>query len=201
MIRPSYVPERPVRELRMLTRQRREKIRDVAREKNRLQKILEQGHVKLRGVMSDLFGASGQAILQAMILDQQTDPVKLAGMAKGGLQKKKEEIIAALQGHRLPPTQRLLLKQGMEHLALLAPQIEGLYHQIEEKIRLEGWKVPYRNLQSIPGLKETEASEFLAEVGPQATAFPQCGASERGVGSVPEMTRERQATQRTHDEG
>ena len=172
MIRPSYVPERPVRELRMLTRQRREKIRDVAREKNRLQKILEQGNVKLRGVMSDLFGASGQAILQAMILDQQTDPVKLAELAKGRLQKKKEEIVAALQGHRLPAAHRLLLKQGMEHLALLVQQIEELDHQIEEKIRGEGWKVPYTNLQSIPGLKETAASEILAEVGPQATAFP-----------------------------
>jgi transposase len=172
MIRPSYVPERPVRELRMLTRQRREKIRDVAQEKNRLQKILEQGNVKLRGVMSDLFGASGQAILQAMILDKETDPVKLAHLAKGSLQKKREVMIAALQGHRLPPSHRLLLKQGMEHLALLVQQIEELDRQVEEKIQTEGWKAPYTNLQSIPGVKETGASEILAEVGPQATAFP-----------------------------
>jgi transposase len=172
MIRPSYVPERPVRELRMLTRQRREKIRDVAQEKNRLQKILEQGNVKLRGVMSDLFGASGQAILKAIILDKETDPVKLADLAKGSLQKKRAEMIAALQGHRLPPPHRLLLKQGMEHLALLVQQIEELDRQVEEKIQTEGWKVPYTNLQSIPGVKETGASEILAEVGPQATAFP-----------------------------
>jgi transposase len=172
MIRPSYVPERPVRELRMLTRQRREKIRNVAQEKNRLQKILEQGNVKLRGVMTDLFGASGAAILEAMILEKQTDPAKLADLAKGSLQKKREEIMAALQGHRLPQAHRLLLKQGMEHLALLVQQIEELDSQIEEKIRVEGWKVPYTNLQSIPGVKETGASEILAEVGPQATAFP-----------------------------
>lgn len=57
MIRPSYLPERAIRELRMLTRQRREKIRDAAQEKNRLQKVLEQGNVKLRGVVSDLFGS------------------------------------------------------------------------------------------------------------------------------------------------
>src|SRR5215475_1197793 len=81
---------------------------------------------------------SGQAILQAMILDQQTDPVKLAGLAKGRLPKKKEEIITALQGRRLPPTHRWLLKQGMEHLALWVQQIEELDHQIEQKIQVEG---------------------------------------------------------------
>jgi len=66
MIRASYLPERATRELRMLTRQRREKIRAVAQEKNRLQKVLEQGNVKLRGVVSDLFGVSGAAMLEVM---------------------------------------------------------------------------------------------------------------------------------------
>jgi len=175
MIRASYVPERPVRELRMLTRQRREKIRDVAREKNRVQKTLEQGNVKLRGVMSDLFGASGEAMLRAMIQGKETDPEKLADLAKGSLQKKREQIMAALQGHRLPETYRLLVRQGMEHLALLVQQIEELDRQVEEKIQAEGWKTPYQNLQSIPGLKETAASEVLAEVGPKVTAFPSAG--------------------------
>ena len=172
MIRASYVPERAVRELRMLTRQRREKIRNVAQEKNRLQKVLEQGNVKLRGVMSDLFGASGEAMLRAMIQDHETDPGKLADLAKGKLRKKREQIIAALQGHRLPETYRLLLRQGLEHLALLVQQIEELDRQVEEKIRAEGWNLPYQNLQSIPGLRETAASEILAGVGPKPTAFP-----------------------------
>jgi len=117
MIRASYVPERPVRELRMLTRQRREKIRNVALEKNRLQKVLEQGNVKLRGVMSDLFGVSGEAMLRAMIQGNETDPGKRADLAQGSFQNKREQIIAALEGHRLPETYRLLLRQGMEHLA------------------------------------------------------------------------------------
>lgn len=172
MIRPSYVPERAVRELRLLTRQRREKIGNVAQEKNRLQKILEQGNVKLRGVLSDLFGVSGEAMLRAMIQEKETDPQELAQLAKGKLQKKREQIIAALQGHRLPETYRLLLRQGMEHIALLVQQIEELDRQIEEKIRSEGWKQAYENLQTIPGLAETAASEILAEVGPTAKAFP-----------------------------
>jgi transposase len=172
MIGPSYVPERAIRELRMLTRQRREKIRTVAQEKNRLQKVLEQGNVKLRGVMSDLFGASGEAMLRAMIQGNETDPVKLADLAQGSLKKKKEQIISALEGHRLPEIYRMLLRQGMEHLAMLVQQIEELDRQVEDKIRAEGWNGAYKNLQSIPGFKETAASEILAEVGPDTAAFP-----------------------------
>jgi transposase len=175
MIRASYVPERPVRELRMLTRQRREKIRDAAQEKNRLQKVLEQGNVKLRGVMSDLFGVTGEAILRAMLVDHETDPEKLADLAKGSLRNKREQIAAALKGHRLPETHRLLLRQGMEHLALLVKQIEELDEQVEAKIRAEGWQTPYQNLQSIPGVKQTAAGEIVAEAGPQAKAFPSAG--------------------------
>lgn len=172
MIRPSYVPERAVRELRMLTRLRREKIRNAAQEKNRLQKVLEQGNVKLRGVMTDLFGATGEAILRAMILEKETEPAKLADLAQGRLKEKKEQIVAALAGSQLPETHRFLLRQGMEHLAVLVQQIEELDRQVEKKIQAEGWAKPYRNLQTIPGVKETAASEIVAEVGPQATAFP-----------------------------
>jgi transposase len=172
LIHPSYLPDRALRELRLLTRQRREKIRNVAQEKNRLQKVLEQGNVKLRGVMSDLFGATGEAMLRAMILDHETDPAKLAALAKGSLREKKAELIAALEGHRLPEAHRLLLRQGMEHLALLVQQIEELDRQVEQKIRAEGWDADYRHLQTIPGVRETGASEALAEVGPKAAAFP-----------------------------
>ena len=172
MIRASYLPERATRELRMLTRQRREKIRAVAQEKNRLQKVLEQGNVKLRGVVSDLFGVSGAAMLEVMVLNHETDPAKLAALAKGRLQKKKEQIVAALQGCRLPETHRFLLQQGMEHLAVLVQQIEELDQKVEDKIRAEGWQTPYPHLQTIPGIKETAASEILAEVGPNTAAFP-----------------------------
>jgi len=175
MIRPSYVPERPTRELRMLTRQRREKIRDVAQQKNRVQKVLEQSNIKLRGVLSDLFGASGEAILLALIEATGSDPKQLAELAQGSLRKKKEQIIAALEGQRMRETHRLLVRQAMEHMALLVEQIEELDRQIESKIRAEGWQTPYRNLQSIPGVRETAAAEILAEVGPKPKAFPSAG--------------------------
>ena len=128
--------------------------------------------------MSDLFGASGQAILQAMILDQQTDPGKLAELAKGSLQKKKEEIIAALKGHRLPSAHRLLRKQGMEHLALLVQQIEELDDQIEEKIRVEGWRVPHYESAEYSGPEGNGGFRDSSRSRSPGDRFPQCGASE-----------------------
>ena len=172
MIRPSYLPCRAVRELRMLTRQRREKIRDVAQEKNRVQKVLEQGNVKLRSVLTDLFGASGEAMLEAMILKKESDPAKIADLAKGKLRKKKEEIQAALEGHRLPETHSFLVQQGLEHIAVLVEQIEALDREVERKIEAEGYQKAYRNLQTIPGVREVAAAEALAEVGPDTRAFP-----------------------------
>jgi transposase len=78
MIRASYLPARPVRELRMLTRRRRELVRAAAQEKNRVQKLLEQSSIKLRGVLSDVFGASGAAMLEALIIHGESDPQRIA---------------------------------------------------------------------------------------------------------------------------
>jgi len=172
MIRASYLPLRSVRELRMLTRQRRERIRDLAREKNRVQKVLEQGNVKLGSVMTDLFGASGEAMLQAMILEKQTDPAAIAALARGRLCKKQAAIRSALEGHRLAEGHRLVVQQGLEHMALLVQQIEQLDREVESKIQTEGFQQAYQNLQTIPGIKETAAAEALAEVGPDTQAFP-----------------------------
>ena len=185
MIRPSYLPRRAVRELRMLTRQRREKIRNLAQEKNRVQKVLEQGNVKLRGVMSDVFGASGEAMLEAMILRKETDPAKIAELARGSLCKKKAEIRAALEGHRLPETHRFLLHQGLEQMAVLVEQIEALDRQVEAKIQAEGFQRSYQYLQTIPGIKETAAAEALAEVGPDTQSFPSPGHLSSWAGECP----------------
>lgn len=185
MVRASYLPMRSVRQLRMLTRQRREKIRNLAQEKNRVQKTLEQGNVKLRSVLTDVFGASGEAMLQAMILNKETDPVKIAALAKGKLRKKKEQIRAALEGHRLPETHRFLVQEGLEHMAVLVEQIQVLDCKVEEKIQTEGFQQAYQNLQTIPGVKETAAAEALAEVGPDVKAFPSAANLSSWAGECP----------------
>jgi transposase len=173
MIRASYLPARPVRELRMLTRRRRELIRDAAREKNRVQKLLEQSSIKLRSVLSDVFGASGAGMLEALVLEGETDPMRIASRAKGSLIKKKEQIAAALEGHRLAETPRFLIRQTMQHLATMLHQIDELDDQIQKHLEANpGFAQSAQLLESIPGMDRVSAAETVAEVGPDVAAFP-----------------------------
>jgi transposase len=172
MIRASYLPPRPVRELRMLTRRRREVVRDAAREKNRVQKCLEQSNIKLRSVLSDVFGVSGAAMREAIIVEGKTDPAQIAELARGTRQRKKAQIAESLQGFRMPEAHRLLIRQGMEQLAGLVGQIEELDREIEAKLKREGFEAPANLLRTIPGIEQVSAAEIVAEVGPDVKAFP-----------------------------
>ena len=173
MIRASYLPARPVRELRLLTRRRRELVRDAAQEKNRVQKLLEQSSIKLRSVLSDVFGASGVAMLEALIVAGESDPQRIAELAKGSLRKKKEQIAAALEGFQLPPAHRFLLRQALEHLASLLWQVEELDQEIARYIRSRPeFAQSAQLLESIPGFDQVSAAETVAEVGPDVKAFP-----------------------------
>jgi transposase len=173
MIRASYLPPRPVRELRMLTRRRRELIRDAAREKNRVQKLLEQSSIKLRSVLSDVFGASGAAMLEALVLEGETDSMRIAGRAKGRLIQKKEQIAAALEGHRLPEAHRFLIRQTMEHLATMLQHVDELDDQIRKHLETHPeFAQSAKLLESIPGMDRVSAAETVAEVGPDVEAFP-----------------------------
>jgi len=172
MIRASYLPARPVRELRMLTRRRRELVRDAAQEKNRVQKLMEQSHIKLRSVLSDVFGASGAAILEAL-LDGEQDPQRLADLAKGSLRKKKTQIAAALTGLEIPEVHRFLIRQALEHLAVMVEQVDDVQAWIRRHIREEPeFAKSAELLESIPGINEVSAAETVAEVGPNVKAFP-----------------------------
>jgi hypothetical protein len=97
-------------------------------EKSRLQKLLEEANIKLtgKGVLSDVFGASGEAMLEAVIVKGEADPAKIAALAQGTARKKMGAIAAGVDGYRLPETHRFLMRAIMEHLAVLVGQIEKL---------------------------------------------------------------------------
>jgi transposase len=173
MIRASYLPTREVRELRMLTRRRREVVRAAAQEKNRIQKLLEQSSIKLRSVLSDVFGASGAAMLEALIVDGETDPQRIAERAKGSLVKKKGQIAAALEGFHLPAVHRFLLRQALENLAHLVEQVDALEAEIQQYLQAHpNFAQSAELVKSVTGINQVGAAETIAEVGPDVKAFP-----------------------------
>jgi transposase len=173
MMRASYLPPRPVRELRLLTRGRREWVRDAAQEKNRVQKLLEQSSIQLRSVLSDVFGASGAAMLEALMVKGETDPERIAGLAKGSLKKKKTEIAAALEGYRLPETHRFLIRQRMEHLAAILQQLDDLDAEIHKVLESRpAFAEAAQRIESIPGRQRVSAAETVAEAGPDVRLSP-----------------------------
>jgi transposase len=98
MIHPSFIPPRPIRELRDLTRRRTKLHGAGTSEKNRVQKILEDANVKLGNVLSDVFGTSGQLMLDALLTGK-AKPEEIAQLARGLARKKIPGIVAALEGH------------------------------------------------------------------------------------------------------
>jgi transposase len=172
MIRASYVPVPAVRQLRALTRRRRELVREAAQEKNRVQKLLEQSNIKLRSVLSDVFGASGAAILEALVKGER-EPQRLADLARGQLQKKKPQIAAALKGFVLSDVHRFLIRETLEHLAVIVQHIDELDEEIAKYMRADARMAQAAELlKSIPGFNQISAAETVAEVGPDVKAFP-----------------------------
>src|SRR5947209_2110083 len=117
LLRGSFVPDRPQRELRELTRYRTTLIRERAAEINRVHKTLEGANIKLGSVASEVFGVSGQRMVQALV-EGTTDAAQLADLAKGKLRDKLPQLERALAG-QVGPHQRFLLAQQLAHLASL----------------------------------------------------------------------------------
>jgi transposase len=171
MIRPSFVPPRAVRELRDLTRRRKQLLHDAASERNRVQKVLEDANIKLASVLTDLFGVSGQLMLDAL-LDGKASAEQIAQFAKGRAKQKIPELIAAVEGHRMSDHHRRLIRYSLEHMAFLEKQIFVLDEQILQHIVDSGFIEAFELLQSIPGVQKDAAASILAEVGPDMHTFP-----------------------------
>jgi len=118
MIRPSFIPPLAIRELRDLTRRRRQLIGENSRERNRVQKVLEDAKVKLGDVLSDVFCVSGRLMLAAF-LDGEMTAEQIADLAKKKAREKIPQITASVAGHRLSDHQRLLIRHALRHLEFL----------------------------------------------------------------------------------
>ena len=171
LLRGSFVPPQPIRELRDLTRYRVSLVQEINRIANRIQKVLEDANIKLASVATDALGASGRAILQAMLAGEQ-DTAQLAEMSKGLLRNKIPELRLALEG-RMTEHHRFLLRQLFEHLRFTESKLSEIEQEIDKRMRPFEDKVT--RLCTIPGVDRVTAWGMLAEMGMNMNQFPSSG--------------------------
>ena len=167
LIAKSFVPPRPLREMRELLRYRRKLIESQAAERNRLLKLLETANIKLASIMSDVFGVSGRAMLRALI-EGQASVEAMADLAKGQLRRKRSDLILALEG-RMEEHHRFLLTTQLRRLETIEQDIAALDLRINE--RLEPYRAPHALLMQIPGVDWLVAAVLIAEIGVDMSVF------------------------------
>jgi transposase len=170
-VRASYIPPEPVRQLRDLTRRRIQLTQDASRERNRVQKLLEQANVKIASVLSDVFGVSGQSMIVALLGGNAT-PEEIAQLARGTAQRKIPQLINALDGNRMSDHLRFVIRSCLRHLACLEEEIEELDAEIIRRMATPLFENAFTLLQTIPGIGQLSAATILAEIGPDLAAVP-----------------------------
>jgi transposase len=168
LLRGSFVPPEPIRELRDLTRYRQVLVQERTREANRVHKILTDAGIQLASVASDVLGASGRAMLAALV-EGTTDPAVLAELAQGKLRRKLPALREALVG-RFRSHHARLLTHMLAHLDYLDEAVEDLAAQIDAAL------VPFareaQRLDVIPGVGPRTAEILIAELGVDMRQFP-----------------------------
>ena len=168
LLRGSFIPPQPIRELRDLTRYRKTLTQSRASETNRIQKLLETANIKLSSVATDVLGASGRAMLSALVAGKR-DPEQLAQMAKGTLRTKRGELVDALRG-RFTDHHGFLLGQILAHVEHLDRAIDECSARIEEAMR--PFEQAATRLQTITGVGRRTAESLVAEMGVDMSRFP-----------------------------
>jgi transposase len=167
LLRSSFVPPKPIRELRDLTRYRRKLVESQSAERNRLLKLLESANIKLASVASDVFGASGRLMLQALAEGEAT-PQEMAELAKKKLRNKIPELQLALEG-KVEEHHRFLLKLQLDRLKAVEEDLVILEQRIQQK--LEPYAAQLVLLDEIPGVNWTLAAVIIAEMDVDTSVF------------------------------
>ena len=170
LLRASFVPDRPIRNLRDLTRQRAQLVGEKARAANRIQKVLEDANIKLGSVATDVLGTSGRAMLRALITGE-TNAETLAQLARGLLRKKLPQLRKALTG-QVTEHHRFLLSLHLDHLT----HLETLIAQLEQRVGAEMEKDrPPEPPPEAGGSRKPTGGDS----GPATAAAPRCPRSRR----------------------
>jgi transposase len=182
MVRPSFVPPLPIRELRELTRYRRRQTDVRASEIARLEKVLQDAGIKLTSVASKVLTQSGRAMIEALIAGER-DPAALAGLAKGKLRPKIPELTEALHGH-FGAHHAIAAARILAHLDFLEATISVLDGQIAARVA-EGYQSADRLLRDVPGIDRASAEVIIAETGADMSRFPSPGQLASWAGLCP----------------
>jgi transposase len=168
LLRASFVPPKPVRQLRNLTRYRKTQIQERQREVNRLHKALEDAGIKLDCVATDILGKSGRDMLDALVRGT-TDPQVLAELARRQMRKKIPALREALEG-RFDAHHALWVGAILAHIDFLDEQLDRLSAAIEEQIR--PFEAAVELLCTTVGIQRRGAECILAEIGTDMSCFP-----------------------------
>lgn len=168
MFRPSLVHPEPIRRLRDVTRYRRSLVRDRTREKQRVEKLLEDAQIKISSVISDIFGVSGRDMLDALAAGQR-DPKVLADLARTRMRARTSVLVEALTGF-FTGHHAMLLAMMLDNIDRLTAQIDTLEAVIGELVAPFSRQV--EQLAEIPGIGRIGAAELIGEIGVDMTRFP-----------------------------
>lgn len=171
LIRGSFVPEQKTQDLRTLMRTRKQLVREKASHIQRLQKTLEDANIKLESVISNVVGASGRAMLDALIAGE-SDPTKLAALAHPRLETPKEKLREALRG-RVTRHHRFLLQLHLQQIDALEAAVSSIDKEVGSS--LDSFRDAVELLSSIPGVSELAAHVIVSEIGTDMSRFPTAG--------------------------
>lgn len=182
LIKASFIPNEEMQELRALTRTRKQLVREQTRHVQRIDKTLAEANIKLSSVLSDIMGASGRRMIEAMI-NGVRQPRQLAELAGKQIKATPKELYDALHG-RLTDHHRFLLELHLKQWGSLDETIRTIDLEIDQRIartdaKVAGSQVPFRALielvSTVPGVSVVAAPAILSEIGPDMSRFPTAG--------------------------
>lgn len=184
LLRASFIPPRPQRELRELTRYRTSLRYERVSEVNRLQKTLEGANIKVASVVSDITGKSAQAMLQALVAGT-SSAAELANLARGTLRRKIPDLTRALTG-QFTAHQRFLVAQQLAHIDALDALMEQVGAEIAARLAAAAHEAEaLALLQTLPGVGQRTAEVIVAEIGTDMSRFPSAAHLASWVGLCP----------------